>query len=100
MEMLQLNEDEVRVASLKPRARVKVVLMCRCSWRQTDGQEDPLGWHMHDHSAHAKQLIRDLDTHDWMSREWEPPSVAAVRAERGSLPTRGPFADVCVVTGD
>jgi len=24
MEMLQLNEDEVRVASLKPRARVKV----------------------------------------------------------------------------
>jgi len=55
MEMLTLNEDDV-----------------------DENGEDALGWKMHDHSRHAMELIKQLDTTDWMQHDWVKPSVALV----------------------
>ena len=53
-----------------------------------------MGWKLHDHSARAMQMIKDLDTNEWMQHDWVKPSVAQAIEHRHEMVFHGGNAPI------
>ena len=75
--------------------RVSVRATCHpCQGDEDDDGEEAMGWKLHDHSARAMQMIKDLDTNEWMQHDWVKPSVAQAIEHRHEMVFHGGNAPI------